>query len=63
MEPIYDNQGFLTKVQKKFAYGLEVAVTKFRGLAYFNIYDNSKCWDSQTRTYDKSRDKSITLKA
>jgi len=49
------------KVQEKLAYGREVALTKFNETSYLHIYDNWKCWDSKTRTYNKSMGKCLSL--
>lgn len=61
MEPKYDENGFLIQVREKFAYGRDVVLTKYNGAPFLHVYDNSKCWDSNTRVYDKSKGKCISL--
>ena len=61
MEPTYDNQGFLQKVQGRFGYGRDVSLTNWQGQLWFHIFDSSKC-RQQDGTYDKTKKKSISFK-
>lgn len=59
MNPTYDTQGFLTKVEGSFGYGRSVALTKWEDSVFVHINDNSKCWDN--KKFDKTKGKSVTF--
>ena len=61
MEPTYDSEGFLQKVQGRFGYGRDVSLTKWQGQLWLHIFDSSKC-RQQNGTYDKTKKKSISFK-
>lgn len=59
MNPTYDAQGFLTKVEGSFGYGRSVSLTKWADSVFVHINDNSKCWDN--KRFDKTKGKSVSL--
>ena len=60
MDSVNDNQGFLAKVDGRFAYGRCVSLTKWNNNIYVHINDRSKCWENGQ--FDKTKTKSISLK-
>ena len=61
MDPTYDSEGFLQKVQGRFGYGRDVCLTTWQGQAWVHIFDSSKC-RQQNESYDKTKKKSISFK-
>ena len=60
MDPTYDNEGFLVKVQGKFGYNRSVSLTKWNDTLFLHVNDNSKCWDDGK--FDKTKSKSLSFK-
>ena len=61
MEPTRDSQGFLTKVQGRFAYGRDESLTRWNGQLWLHIFDSSKC-RQQNGSYDKTQRKSLSFR-
>ena len=61
MEPTRDSQGFLTKVQGRFAYGRDVSLTRWNGQLWLHIFDSSKC-RQQDGSCDKTQRKSLSFR-